>query len=184
MLPQQLPTGGLDVESLAYSKYVIVWVMNMLNTNLDAWPFISEAQGLGSWPGYTRDRGPKGASPPSEQEPRVPKGKERPPMPAPVSTTLVLGSRDSIGKRVRDSVHQARERRGVKPVEIDTVADEEKIANEVMGAIKGADLIIADLSGHNPNVLYELGFAHALRKPTVLLRSTKSGFARSASRPV
>ncbi len=95
-------------------------------------------------------------------------------MPAPVSTTLVLSSRDSIGKRVRDIVHQALERRGVKPVEIDTVAGEEKLANEVMGAIKGADLIIADLSGNNPNVLYELGFAHALRKPTVLLRSTKS----------
>ena len=27
------PTGGLDVESLALSKYIIVWGMNMLNTN-------------------------------------------------------------------------------------------------------------------------------------------------------
>ena len=34
------PTGGLDVESLAHSKYIIVWGMNMLNTNLHAWPFI------------------------------------------------------------------------------------------------------------------------------------------------
>ena len=38
------PTGGLDVESLAYSKYIIVWGMNMLNTNLHAWPFILEAR--------------------------------------------------------------------------------------------------------------------------------------------
>ena len=34
------PTGGLDVESLAFSKYIIVWGMNMLNTNPYAWPFI------------------------------------------------------------------------------------------------------------------------------------------------
>lgn len=42
------PTGGLDVESLAYSKYIIVWGMNMLNTNLHAWPFILEAKNKGA----------------------------------------------------------------------------------------------------------------------------------------
>ena len=42
------PTGGLDVESLAYSKYIIVWAMNMVNTNLHACPFILEAQKKGA----------------------------------------------------------------------------------------------------------------------------------------
>ncbi len=42
------PTGGLDVESLAYSKYIIVWGMNMMNTNLHAWPFIMEAKSNGA----------------------------------------------------------------------------------------------------------------------------------------
>ena len=42
------PTGGLDVESLAYSKYIIVWAMNMLNTNLHAWPFILAAKQKGA----------------------------------------------------------------------------------------------------------------------------------------
>jgi anaerobic selenocysteine-containing dehydrogenase len=42
------PTGGLDVESLAYSKYIIVWGMNMLSTNLHAWPFILEAKSKGA----------------------------------------------------------------------------------------------------------------------------------------
>lgn len=32
-----------------------------------------------------------------------------------------------------------------------------------------ADVIVADISGVNPNVLYELGIAHALSKPTILL---------------
>lgn len=42
------PTGGLDVESLSHSKYIIVWGMNMVNTNLHAWPFILEARANGA----------------------------------------------------------------------------------------------------------------------------------------
>ena len=42
------PTGGLDVESLEYAKYIVVWGMNMLNTNLHAWPFILRARARGA----------------------------------------------------------------------------------------------------------------------------------------
>jgi anaerobic selenocysteine-containing dehydrogenase len=42
------PTGGLDVESLAYAKYIIVWGMNMISTNLHGWPFILEAKEKGA----------------------------------------------------------------------------------------------------------------------------------------
>jgi anaerobic selenocysteine-containing dehydrogenase len=42
------PTGGLDPESLPYAKYIIVWGMNMLSTNLHAWPFILEARKNGA----------------------------------------------------------------------------------------------------------------------------------------
>lgn len=42
------PTGGMDVESLAHSKYIIVWGMNMLSTNLHAWPFVLEAKKKGA----------------------------------------------------------------------------------------------------------------------------------------
>ncbi|MCK8517227.1 molybdopterin-dependent oxidoreductase [Methylonatrum kenyense] len=42
------PTGGLDLESLAYSKYIIVWAMNMTSTNLHAWPFVLEAKKKGA----------------------------------------------------------------------------------------------------------------------------------------
>jgi anaerobic selenocysteine-containing dehydrogenase len=42
------PTGGLDVESLAYAKYIIVWGMNMVSTNLHAWPFVLEARSTGA----------------------------------------------------------------------------------------------------------------------------------------
>ena len=42
------PTGGLDVESMAHSDYIIVWGMNMVFTNLHGWPFILEARKKGA----------------------------------------------------------------------------------------------------------------------------------------
>lgn len=43
------------------------------------------------------------------------------------------------------------------------------IMHDVIQGIFNADLVIADLSGANPNVYYELGLAHAFRKNVVLL---------------
>lgn len=52
-------------------------------------------------------------------------------------------------------------------------ADEDTRNNEIfkgiVNLIAGSRLIIADLSFANANVLYELGTAHAFRKPTILL---------------
>ena len=37
-------TGGLDIESMAHAKYIIVWGMNMTSTNLHGWPFLLKAR--------------------------------------------------------------------------------------------------------------------------------------------
>ena len=44
-----------------------------------------------------------------------------------------------------------------------------RISFQIIEAIKNSDLIIVDLAGHNPNVMYELGYAHAADRPTILL---------------
>ncbi|MFN0168357.1 MAG: nucleoside 2-deoxyribosyltransferase [Bryobacteraceae bacterium] len=49
------------------------------------------------------------------------------------------------------------------------------VTSRILDRIRQADLIIADVSRQNSNVMYELGFAHALRKPTILLLNIKSG---------
>jgi len=41
--------------------------------------------------------------------------------------------------------------------------------DKIVEFIASADIVIADCTGNNPNVLYELGLAHALGKETILI---------------
>ena len=51
----------------------------------------------------------------------------------------------------------------------DDFLHQRNILQDVVAGIAGADLIVADLTGANPNVYYELGIAHALQRRVVLL---------------
>ncbi len=42
------PTTGADPESVAQSKYIIIWACNVISTNLHLWPMIAEAQRRGA----------------------------------------------------------------------------------------------------------------------------------------
>jgi len=46
-----------------------------------------------------------------------------------------------------------------------------KIIDQIWEGINAAKVLIAELSTRNPNVFYELGIAHALKKPVVLVSS-------------
>jgi hypothetical protein len=46
------------------------------------------------------------------------------------------------------------------------------IMDDIWSDIQGATLLIAELTTRNPNVFYELGLAHALSKPVILLSET------------
>lgn len=55
------------------------------------------------------------------------------------------------------------------PVRGDEVASCSLILNDIITSIRNSAVIIADITPDNPNVFYELGYAHALGKPTILL---------------
>jgi nucleoside 2-deoxyribosyltransferase len=44
-----------------------------------------------------------------------------------------------------------------------------RITDQIVQAINEAEVIVADISGLNPNVMWELGYAHAMGKPVVLM---------------
>jgi hypothetical protein len=58
---------------------------------------------------------------------------------------------------------------GVRPVRGDDLFTPTDILEDIWQSIHAADFVIADITGRNPNVLYELGIAHALAKPVLIL---------------
>src|SRR5438034_5697892 len=52
---------------------------------------------------------------------------------------------------------------------VDEQIFEESILERIYNQIAKADLLIADMSGRNPNVFYEVGYAHALGRRVILL---------------
>lgn len=62
----------------------------------------------------------------------------------------------------------------MKPVGADAdIYGTGKIIDQIWRGNQSARVLVAELTGRNPNVLYELGLAHALRKPVVLVSSNK-----------
>lgn len=49
--------------------------------------------------------------------------------------------------------------------------------DELLAMLRSSDFLIADVSRKNPNVIFELGVAHGLGKPFVMLLSTDADAA-------
>ncbi|ETR70596.1 MAG: hypothetical protein OMM_08704 [Candidatus Magnetoglobus multicellularis str. Araruama] len=71
-----------------------------------------------------------------------------------------------VRKHIADSLIEMK----VKPVLWDQFpATTQTIAEALQNQIRESDLIVADVTGNNPNVMFELGFAFALSKPILIL---------------
>ena len=63
---------------------------------------------------------------------------------------------------------------GLKPVRADAdIFATGKIIDQIWRGINAAKVLVAELTTRNANVLYELGLAHALKKPVVLVSSNQ-----------
>jgi len=51
----------------------------------------------------------------------------------------------------------------------DDIKSQNNIIGDIIEGIVSSDLVVADLTGANPNVYYELGIAHALNKKVILI---------------
>lgn len=56
---------------------------------------------------------------------------------------------------------------GLEPVRADELFTTGSVVEQIWEQIEKGKLLLADLSGKNPNVFYELGLAHAARKPVI-----------------
>lgn len=58
---------------------------------------------------------------------------------------------------------------GLRPIKVDEIYTPTQISDDIFRLIRDAEIILADVTGKNPNVNYELGIAHALGKKTVII---------------
>ena len=61
------------------------------------------------------------------------------------------------------------EDKGLECIRGDEVFTKPQITHEIWSQIRSCRLVIAELTGKNPNVLYELGLAHAIGKPAITI---------------
>ncbi|MFI6156712.1 hypothetical protein ACIBCA_28990 [Kitasatospora sp. NPDC051170] len=61
---------------------------------------------------------------------------------------------------------------GIDPLRADAIADAGEITDQILAHLDEDDLVIADVSGGNPNVMYELGYRDRAGKPTILIGET------------
>lgn len=66
-------------------------------------------------------------------------------------------------------IKQACEDAGTYCERVDEQIFQESILQRIYNQIAKADIVVADMSGRNPNVFYETGYAHALGKRVILL---------------
>jgi hypothetical protein len=62
----------------------------------------------------------------------------------------------------------------VVPIRADEIAAPGKITNQIVEELASCDLVVADITGNNANVAWELGYAFAHDKPCAILRSKKA----------
>jgi hypothetical protein len=80
-----------------------------------------------------------------------------------------------IGDHYEKIYDPAIQKAKLKPMRADNeIFGPGKIIDQVWSGINAARVLVAELTTRNPNVFYELGLAHALNKPVVLVSSNEA----------
>lgn len=72
-----------------------------------------------------------------------------------------------------DVIKPTCERFGYKVLRADDFYNSGMIIDDITNSIRECAIVIADVTPNNPNVFYEVGFAHGIGKPTILLSDKK-----------
>ncbi len=82
---------------------------------------------------------------------------------------VVMQFAEPYGTFYREVIQQRAKAAGFDVVRIDEKAGPGVIFQDIQREIEDSDVVIAEVTPANANVFYELGYAHALKKPTILL---------------
>ncbi|HEX4000980.1 MAG TPA: hypothetical protein VHX65_20715 [Pirellulales bacterium] len=66
-------------------------------------------------------------------------------------------------------IRDAAEKLGIVAERADEIQHNDSIPDVIRQRINRSDVVIAETTKHNPNVYYEVGLAHGIGRPTVLI---------------
>lgn len=66
-------------------------------------------------------------------------------------------------------IFPALEELNIKCVRGDEIYSKQRIVDDIWHSLKKCRFVLAELTGKNPNVLYEVGLAHAIGKPVIII---------------
>ncbi len=88
---------------------------------------------------------------------------------------VVMPFASPVGTYYQSIYEPAIKKVGLIPVRADAdIFGTGKIMDQIWRGISDAKVLVAELTGRNSNVFYELGLAHALKKPVVLVSSNEN----------
>ncbi len=92
---------------------------------------------------------------------------------APKPFIFVLMPFDEKFDNIYYGIKEAAEDAGAYAERVDKQIFTEGILDRIFNQISKADVIVAEMTGRNANVFYEVGYAHALNKIVLLLTQKK-----------
>lgn len=95
-------------------------------------------------------------------------------VPAGATCFLMQPFSGALGSYYESIFKPAIAKAGLEPMRADaSIFGTGKIIDQIWRGITSAQVLVAELTSKNPNVFYELGLAHALNKPVVLVSSNE-----------
>ena len=82
---------------------------------------------------------------------------------------VVMQFTEDFNNLYNDVIIPVSEKAGFEVIRADEFYSSTPILNDIIRSIKESSVIIADITPDNPNVFYEIGYAHAIKKPTILI---------------
>ncbi len=96
------------------------------------------------------------------------------PVPAENRVAVMMPFRDELNS-VYEAIKSACSSQRLQARRVDDISSPTPIADDVFKTIAESKFVVCDLTGHNPNVMYETGLAHGLNQDVIMIVQDDDG---------
>ena len=86
---------------------------------------------------------------------------------------MVMPFQEKLKQVYEDHIRKVVQKLNISIARGDDFFTSSSIISDIWNAINSCEIVIADCTGRNPNVFYEIGIAHTLGKPVIFISQSK-----------